>query len=49
MTIHKSKVAVAGCGLVGSSIAFSLLVQGLCDELLLLTAPGKRRWEKPWI
>ena len=36
MTIHKSKVAVAGCGLVGSSIAFSLLVQGLCDELLLL-------------
>lgn len=36
MTNHKSKIAVIGCGLVGSSTAFSLLTQGVCDEILLI-------------
>lgn len=36
MKISRSKVAIIGCGLVGSSTAFSLLTQGICDEILLI-------------
>jgi L-lactate dehydrogenase len=36
MVIKKSKIAVIGCGLVGSSIAFSLVTQGVCDEILMV-------------
>lgn len=36
MTINKSKIAIVGCGLVGSSTAFSLLTQGVCDEILMI-------------
>ncbi|MBK5201917.1 MAG: L-lactate dehydrogenase [Spirochaetaceae bacterium] len=36
MTIKKTKIAIIGCGLVGSSTAFSLLTQGLCDELVMV-------------
>ncbi|HEX3021506.1 MAG TPA: L-lactate dehydrogenase [Lachnospiraceae bacterium] len=36
MLIKKSKIAVIGCGLVGSSIAFSLVTQGVCDEVLMI-------------
>ncbi len=36
MNIKKSKVAIVGCGLVGSSTAFSLVTQGVCDEVLLI-------------
>ena len=32
----KTKIAIIGCGLVGSSTAFSILTQGLCDELVLV-------------
>lgn len=36
MIIKKSKIAVVGCGLVGSSTAFSLVTQGVCDEILMI-------------
>jgi L-lactate dehydrogenase len=36
MTIKKTKIAIIGCGLVGASTAFSLLTQGLCDELVMV-------------
>ncbi|MFA9462855.1 MAG: L-lactate dehydrogenase [Velocimicrobium sp.] len=36
MIIKKSKIAVIGCGLVGSSTAFSLVTQGVCDEILMI-------------
>jgi L-lactate dehydrogenase len=36
MTMTKTKIAIIGCGLVGSSTAFSILTQGLCDELVLV-------------
>ena len=36
MRIQKSKVAIIGAGLVGSSTAFSLITQGVCDEVLLV-------------
>lgn len=42
MTINKSKVAIVGCGLVGSSTAFSLLTQGLCDEILMIDINGEK-------
>ncbi|WP_171781706.1 L-lactate dehydrogenase [Clostridium saccharobutylicum] len=32
----KSKVAIVGTGLVGSSTAFSLITQGVCDEILMI-------------
>ncbi|OPX46631.1 L-lactate dehydrogenase [Clostridium thermobutyricum] len=35
MTIKNTKVAIVGTGLVGSSTAFSLVTQGVCDEVLM--------------
>ena len=36
MKLANSKVAIVGCGLVGSSTAFSLVTQGICDEVLMI-------------
>ncbi len=36
MIIKKSKIAIIGCGLVGSSTAFCLVTQGVCDEILMI-------------
>nr|WP_167957697.1 L-lactate dehydrogenase [Anaerosporobacter faecicola] len=36
MAINKSKIAIIGCGFVGSTTAFSLLTQGVCDEIVLI-------------
>ncbi|EOT42552.1 MULTISPECIES: L-lactate dehydrogenase [Enterococcus] len=36
MRINKSKVAIIGSGLVGSSTAFSIITQGVCDEVLMV-------------
>lgn len=36
MIIKKSKIAIVGCGLVGSSTAFSLVTQGVCDEIIMI-------------
>lgn len=35
MAIRSTKVAIVGTGLVGSSTAFSLVTQGVCDEVLM--------------
>jgi L-lactate dehydrogenase len=35
MIINKSKVVIAGSGAVGSATAFSLVTQGVCDEVVL--------------
>lgn len=42
MVIKKSKIAVIGCGLVGSSTAFSLVTQGVCDEILMIDINKER-------
>lgn len=36
MKLFTSKVAIVGCGFVGSSTAFSLVTQGVCDEVLMI-------------
>lgn len=36
MRINKSKVVIVGCGLVGASTGFSLLTQGVCDEIIMI-------------
>jgi L-lactate dehydrogenase len=36
MDIRTSKVAIVGSGLVGSSTAFSLINQGVCDEVIMI-------------
>jgi L-lactate dehydrogenase len=36
MRINRSKVAIVGCGLVGASTGFSLLTQGVCDEIRMI-------------
>ena len=36
MKLANSKVAIVGCGLVGSSTAFSLVTQGICDEIWMI-------------
>ncbi|HEX2985491.1 MAG TPA: L-lactate dehydrogenase [Caproiciproducens sp.] len=35
MLINKSKVVIVGAGAVGSATAFSLVTQGMCDEVVL--------------
>jgi len=36
MTINRSKIVIVGAGLVGSSTAFSLITQGICDEVMIV-------------
>lgn len=36
MTINRNKIVVVGAGLVGSSTAFSLITQGICDEIMII-------------
>ena len=36
MTLKARKVAIVGTGLVGSSTAFSLITQGVCEEILMI-------------
>jgi L-lactate dehydrogenase len=42
MVIKKSKIAIVGCGMVGSSTAFSLVTQGICDEILMIDINEER-------
>lgn len=42
MGLKKSKVAIVGTGLVGSSTAFSLITQGVCDEILMIDINKER-------
>ena len=42
MGLKKNKVAIVGTGLVGSSTAFSLLTQGVCDEILMIDINEER-------
>lgn len=44
MNITKRKVAIVGCGLVGSTIAFSLTTQGVCDEVMLIDINKERAY-----
>lgn len=44
MTIKKTKIAIIGCGLVGSSTAFSILTQGLCDELVMVDINNEKSY-----
>lgn len=42
MKLSKSKVAIVGCGLVGSTTAFSLVTQGICDEIMMIDVNAER-------
>jgi L-lactate dehydrogenase len=42
VSLKKSKVAIIGTGLVGSSTAFSLITQGVCDEILMIDIDEER-------
>lgn len=44
MKITKKKVAIVGCGLVGSTTAFSLITQGICDEVMLIDVNKERSY-----
>ncbi len=44
MKLTTSKVAIVGCGLVGSSTAFSLVTQGICDEVLMMDINEEKAW-----
>lgn len=44
MAIQRTKVAVVGAGAVGSAIAFDLVVQGVCDDLVLIDINSEKAW-----
>lgn len=44
MKMTKRKVAIVGCGLVGSTTAFSLITQGVCDEVMMIDLNAERAY-----
>ncbi|MFQ9510527.1 MAG: L-lactate dehydrogenase [Lachnospiraceae bacterium] len=44
MKITRRKIAIVGCGLVGSSTAFSLVTQGVCDEIRMIDINKERAY-----
>ena len=44
MKISRRKVAIVGCGLVGSTTAFSLITQGICDEVMMIDINKERAY-----
>lgn len=44
MQISKRKVAIVGTGLVGSTTAFSLITQGVCDEVIMIDINKERAY-----
>ena len=49
MKVNSRKVAVIGCGFVGSSSAFALMQSGLFSEMFLLMQIQKEPKVKLWI
>ncbi len=44
MQISKRKVAIVGTGLVGATTAFSLITQGVCDEVIMIDINKERAY-----
>lgn len=48
MNVNVRKVAIIGCGFVGSTCAYTLMQHGLFSEMVLLdadrAAPRAKRW-----
>jgi L-lactate dehydrogenase len=44
MAIKRNKVVVVGAGAVGSAVAFNLVVQGICDDLVLIDINRDKAW-----
>lgn len=44
MKITNRKVAIVGCGLVGSTTAFSMITQGICDEVIMIDINKERAY-----
>jgi len=44
MQISKRKVAIVGTGLVGATTAFSLITQGVCDEVIMIDINAERAY-----
>lgn len=44
MKMTRKKVAIVGCGLVGSTTAFSLITQGICDEIMMIDINEERAY-----
>lgn len=44
MKMTRKKVAIVGCGLVGSTTAFSLVTQGICDEVMMIDINRERAY-----
>ena len=44
MAITKTKVAIVGCGNVGTALAYYLVNNEICNRLLLVNRTEKRAW-----
>ncbi|WP_061313788.1 L-lactate dehydrogenase [Clostridium botulinum] len=44
MPLNKSKIAIIGAGFVGSTTAFNLITQGVCDEILMIDINKERAY-----
>ena len=47
--VNEKKVAIVGCGFVGSSSAFALMQSGLFSEMVLIDVDKNRARVRPWI
>lgn len=44
MAIGRTKVAIAGCGAVGSALAFGLAQSHICDDIMLIDIDKRKAW-----
>lgn len=47
-SVNQRKVAMIGCGFVGSATAFALMESGLFSEMVLIDADKNRAEERRW-
>lgn len=48
-SVNARKVAIVGCGFVGSAAAFTLMQSKLFSEMVLLDANTERQRARQWI
>lgn len=48
MSFKDSKVVIVGCGNVGSTIAYTILNQGLCEQIVLIDRNEEKPMQRHW-
>ena len=47
--MSKRKTVIIGAGHVGAHVASALMMQDICEEIILLDTDAQKAWSMPWI